>query len=78
MAANPPADKPEARREWLRKRWHNRQSAEANRYRDSLVKWYGEEAAKDVKYAETFEVCEFGRQPTDDEVRELFPFLPKP
>jgi LmbE family N-acetylglucosaminyl deacetylase len=78
MAANPPADKPEARRQWLHKRWHNRQSGEANRYRDSLVKWYGEDAAKEVKYAETFEICEFGRQPSDDEVRRLFPFLPKP
>jgi len=77
MAANPPEDKPEARREWLRKRWHGRQSAEADRFRESLVKWYGDEAAKEVKYAETFEICEFGRQPTDDEIRELFPSLPK-
>lgn len=77
MAANPPADNPHARREWLRKRWHNRQSGEANRFRDSLVKWYGEERAKDVKYAETFEICEFGRQPSDAEVRQLFPFLPQ-
>ncbi len=77
MAANPPADQPEARREWLKKRWHNRQSAEADRFRQSLVKWYGEDAAKEVKYAETFEVCEFGHQPTDDEIRQLFPFLPK-
>jgi len=30
-----------------------------------------------VKYAETFEICEFGRQPSDDEIRELFPFLPR-
>lgn len=78
MAANPPADKPEARRQWLRQRWHNRQSAEADRFRQSLVKWYGEAAAKEVKYAETFEICEFGRQPTDDEIRQLFPFLPQP
>lgn len=77
MAANPPEDKPEARREWLRKRWHNRQSAEADRFRESLVKWYGEAAGKDVKYAETFEICEFGRQPSDDEIRQLLPFLPK-
>jgi LmbE family N-acetylglucosaminyl deacetylase len=78
MAGNPPADKPEARRQWLQKRWHIRQSAEADRFRQSLVKWYGEDAAKEVKYAETFEICEFGRQPTDDEIRQLFPFLPKP
>lgn len=77
MAANPPADKPEDRREWLKKRWANRHTAEAGRFRQSLVKWYGEGAATEVKYAETFEVCEFGHQPTDDEIRQLFPFLPK-
>lgn len=76
MAANPPADQPAARREWLRKRWHNRQSAEADRFRESLVKWYGDQAGQEVRYAETFEICEFGRQPTDDEIRRLFPFLP--
>ncbi len=77
MAANPPADQPEARRRWLRDRWHRRQSGEANQYRDSLVRWYGEEAGKAVEYAETFEICEFGRQPSEAEIRTLFPFLPQ-
>ncbi len=76
MAANPPADQPEQRRQWLWKRWDSRQRSEADRYRDSLVRWYGEEAGKQVKYAEAFEICEFGRQPSEDEVRKLFPFLP--
>ena len=38
---------------------------------------YGEEAGKAVKYAEAFEICEYGRQPTPEEIRQLFPFLPK-
>lgn len=78
MAASPPASQPEARRQWLWDRWHSRQSSEANRYRDGLNRWYGEEQASKIKYAEAFEICEFGHQPSDQEVRRLFPFLPQP
>ncbi|MGV3484883.1 MAG: PIG-L deacetylase family protein [Planctomycetaceae bacterium] len=74
MAANPPADKPEQRRQWLWKRWHGRQSEEAKLYREALVRWYGEEKGNAVKYAETFEICEFGHQPSEEELRRLFPF----
>lgn len=76
MAANPPEDQPKERRKWLWDVWNRRQSSEANQYRDAVVKWYGEEAGKRVKYAETFEICEFGHQPTEEEIRKLFPFLP--
>ncbi len=75
-AANPPASQPEKRREWLWNRWHTRQSNEAKTYRSALVQWYGEEAGNAVKYAETFEICEFGHQPTPEEIRKLFPFFP--
>lgn len=75
-ASTPPASQPELRREWLRDRWANRQSAEAQRYRAALVRWYGEDQANKIEFAEAFEICEYGRQPTDDEVRQLFPFLP--
>ncbi|TVP98773.1 MAG: PIG-L family deacetylase [Planctomycetaceae bacterium] len=77
MAANPPANQPEARRQWLWERWDRRQSAEADRYRDGLARWYGEEEAGKVRYAEAFEICEFGRQPSENEIRTLFPFLPQ-
>ena len=76
MAAAPPESRPELRREWLREKWVGRQSAEANRFRSGLIKWYGEEHAQQVKYAEAFEICEYGRQPSDEEIRQLFPFLP--
>lgn len=75
-AAAPPASQPELRRAWLRERWVGRQSSEADLARTALVKWYGAEAAAKVRYAEAFEICEFGRQPSDDEIRQLFPFFP--
>jgi hypothetical protein len=74
--AAPPASKPELRREWLKERWVKRSKNEADRFRDSLQKWYGAEKGKAVLYAEAFEICEYGRQPTPEEIRKLFPFLP--
>jgi len=73
----PPAGDVAGRKAWLRKRWDSRQSAEARKGREALVKWYGEEKAKNVKYAELFEICEYGKQPSDAEIRKLFPFLGK-
>lgn len=42
--------------------------------RECLDKWYGGEAT-DVKHAEGFEICEYGRQPNKEEIRRLFPML---
>lgn len=71
----PPAGDEVARRAWLKRRWGARQGSEANKYRDLLVKLYGEEQGKAVKYAETFEVCEYGRRPSAEEIKKLFPFF---
>lgn len=78
MAKAPPASKPDLRRAWLRDIWDKRQSGEANRNRASLEKWYGTERAKSIRYAEVFEICEYGHQPSDVEIRKLFPFLAVP
>ena len=75
MDAAPPASKPELRRAWLRERWDRRSSDEAKRFRNALVRWYGEERGEKVKYAEAFEICEYGRQPEPEEIRQLFPFF---
>ncbi|MCA8987026.1 MAG: PIG-L family deacetylase [Planctomycetaceae bacterium] len=75
MANVPPATQPELRRAWLHERWVRRQSGEANNYRAALKQWYGEEAAEKIKYAEAFEICEYGRQPSPAEIRTLFPFF---
>jgi LmbE family N-acetylglucosaminyl deacetylase len=74
MASVPPAEDVAGRKEWLRKRWQARQSGEADRYREALIKWYGQEKGQAVKFAEAFEICEYGRQPTADEIKKLFPF----
>lgn len=72
----PPASDDPARKAWLRERWVRRQSGEAKRYREALVSWYGPEKGAAVQYAEAFEVCEYGRQPSREEIKKLFPFFP--
>jgi hypothetical protein len=54
-----------------------RQSDEAERFRDRLKldRRYGPEKGAAVKFAEAFEICEYGRQPAEGEIHELFPFL---
>src|SRR5215467_4864478 len=63
---------PAERKIWL-KRQRLREPNPA--VRASLVKWYGADAGNKVKYYEAFEICEYGAQPKDDRVRQLFPFL---
>ena len=43
--------------------------------RTTLVKWYGTDKAAMVKNAEAFEICEYGAQPDDAEIKRLFPML---
>ena len=71
----PPASDDAGRRAWLKDRWTDRQASEATRGRAALTQWYGEERGKGVKYAETFEICEYGRRPSPEEIRKLFPFF---
>jgi LmbE family N-acetylglucosaminyl deacetylase len=66
-----PAD-PVQRKEMLRA---SRTTEISPSMRTSLVRWYGENKAKEVKHAEAFEVCEYGTQPTEEMIRRLFPML---
>lgn len=43
----------------------------------ALEKWYGHEGASKIRFAEAFEIAEFGHQPTETEMQTLFPMLPK-
>ena len=43
--------------------------------RASLEKWYGADVAAEIGNAEAFEICEYGRQPDEAAVRQLFPML---
>jgi hypothetical protein len=51
-------------------------SAPANRHRAALAAYYGADAAAKIRYAEAFEICEYGRRPAPEEIRKLFPFFP--
>jgi len=68
-----PKDKTE-RIKWLAKQRAGTINAEM---RASLEKWYGKEKTSNVKYAEAFEICEYGAQPTDADIKKLFPMLGK-
>lgn len=71
-----PAD-PAAAREWIKERFRARMKGPAERYREVLTTRYGAEKAAAVEYAEAFEICEYGRQPAEEELRVLFPFFPE-
>jgi LmbE family N-acetylglucosaminyl deacetylase len=45
--------------------------------RASLEKWYGKAKGPWMEHAEAFEICEYGAQPSDDDIRKLFPMLGK-
>lgn len=69
------ANDPVARKKQLAERWARRDGGVADKYRDALVRWYGEDGGKQVKYAEVFEICEYGHRPSGSEIRKLFPFF---
>ncbi len=62
------------RRDEVRKELARRYAGSANHYRDALVKFYGEERGRNIHYAQAFEVCEYGRQPSQTELKQMFPF----
>jgi len=70
---NVPKD-PRKRLEWLKNQRGNEPDASV---RKALAKWYGEEAAKQIRYAEAFEICEYGARPKEADLRRLFPFFPE-
>ena len=61
------------RRDEVRKGLAARYASDADRYRDALVQFYGEDRGRKVRYAQAFEVCEYGRQPSPDELKKMFP-----
>jgi len=58
----------------VRQNLARRFASEADRYRNLLVKFEGEEKGRKARYAQAFEVCEYGRRPPADELKRLFPF----
>lgn len=61
---------------WLKNRWAKERTWNEIDTK-AIKKWYPEADMSDVKHVEFFEVCEYGKQPTDEEIKQLFPMVGK-
>ena len=72
-----PRDRVLSLAELTEKTWlnHNeyREGIYAAMYRDKLIDRYGEQGKKTI-FAEVFQLCEYGRQPSKEYMKELMPF----
>jgi LmbE family N-acetylglucosaminyl deacetylase len=66
---------PEERKKWLANKWRGRSQATPE-IQKALEKWYGKDRAAKVSHVEAFEICEYGKNPTEADLRRLFPMLP--
>ena len=63
---------PAERKAWLKRtRTHEISPA----VRAALVKEYGADKGNATKYYEAFEICEYGAQPSETRIRQLFPMI---
>jgi LmbE family N-acetylglucosaminyl deacetylase len=60
---------------WIREVWGPRFAGVTDLHRDALKSWYTLAQSKRVRFAEFFELSEYGHQPAKDELLDLFPFL---
>ncbi len=65
-----------ARLEWLKSYWTLLFAAATEKARSVLARSYGDATAKAAKFAEMFEISEYGHQPTADDLAAIFPFVP--
>ncbi|MEO5998304.1 MAG: PIG-L family deacetylase [Chitinophagaceae bacterium] len=68
---NVPKDE-QGRKDYLMKSVQLRNEGVASKYRDRLIELYGKEKGSKIKYAEAFELCQYGRQASIDELKKLF------
>jgi len=47
-----------------------------NPFTAETEKMYGSQAAQKIEMIEAFQLCEYGRQPSLDELHDMFPDLP--
>lgn len=73
--ANDPDMIPEGKEErltWLKSK---RASGPNPAVQKALEEWYGKEKAAQVKFAEAFEICEYGSRPSREDILRLFPMI---
>ena len=66
---------PAERKKWLAK-WPSAVRTLQPEWREGLAKRYGAQA-DGIQHAEAFEITEYGHQPSEEEIRTLFPFFPQ-
>lgn len=76
MVPTTPAER-QSRCRQVRESFTKRFADIADQCREKLIELYGEQDGKQVRCAEAFEICEYGRQPTKEELRQLFPLVPQ-
>ncbi len=67
---------PAERLQWLKETWSPFLEQSTKMGQEKLRRFYGEKKASGIRYAEVFEICEYGHQPDPEELRALFPFIP--
>jgi len=66
----------EGRKAFIERHWMApRKTYDAERFRARLAEVYGAQRAARVRYAEPYELSEYGYQPSAAEVNQLFPFM---
>jgi LmbE family N-acetylglucosaminyl deacetylase len=69
---------PEERKKWLIKwldNWNSHMDYLQDDVNTSLENWYGAEKAGKTTRIESFEIAEYGYQPSREEIKEFFPML---
>lgn len=76
-----PPKNPDKRKKWLVKwldNWNSHMDHLSDQVKKSVEKWYDPEKAQRIGRVESFEIAEYGHQPTDKEIRKFFPMLKDP
>lgn len=69
---NVPQD-PDARADYILNYMRERSANVADTYRERLIELYGEARGREIEHAEAFEICQYGRRPSLEELKRLFP-----
>ena len=65
---------PDKRLIWLKKRYAPQRNWDDN---DKMIisKWYYDSDLSQIKHVDFFEICEYGKQPTNEEIKKIFHFF---
>ena len=58
---------------WLKEKWMGRTADESTL--TAVKNWYPNANLSKVRHVEYFEICEYGKQPTEEEIKQMFPML---